>query len=175
MIKNLTVSGSITTNMQFVGGVLGWSNGADVINCVSMADIDCMGYSGGVVGTVRAGSSVISGCAFIGSLNSPYGTALGGILGHGAAGIELTIENCYTNVPGWLNGARTGITGQSSVGGIAGRIQDGSRVVSCYAAGSFTASSDAAPIIGMITSGSSAKNCYYCSDGYKYGHCQRQR
>ena len=169
VIKNLTVSGSITTNMQFVGGVLGWSNGADVINCISMADIDSMGYSGGVVGTVRAGSSVISGCAFIGSLNSPYGTALGGILGHGSANIELTIENCYTNVSGLRAGARTGITGQSSVGGIAGRIQDGSRIVSCYAAGSFTASSDAAPIIGMITSGSSAKNCYYCSDGYKSG------
>ncbi len=164
-IENVILaSGSINTSSLFVGGILGWSSGADVINCQNGAEIVCGGYSGGVVGTVRSGESVISGCCNTAGVTSAYGTAVGGIVGHLAANVSADVENCYNSGD---------VSGNMSVGGIAGALQDGHRIYNCYNCGKLTATGTftnvdgelvydlPGGIAGMATSDNSIENCYY--------------
>ncbi len=154
---------------SFFGGILGWSNGADVINCWNGTDITCGSYSGGVVGTVRGGESVISGCFNRGSVTGPESsTHLGGIVGHLDPGHPVTVEDCYN---------LGDIAGGYNVGGIVGALQDGPHTVTrCYNAGTVQAitvnpnmSGRAGAIVGNSTSKNTVKDCYYldgsCEEG----------
>ena len=152
VIKNVGVaSGEVNCRSSFVGGIVGWSNGADIINCYNGMDITASGYSGGVVGTVRSGESVISGCYNNGSISGT--TAVGGITGHLAANVEVTVENCYN----------TGsVSGTNNVGGIAGQIQDGHTVKNCYNVGKIISDSESAGgIIGYATRKNEVTNAYF--------------
>lgn len=169
VIKNVSlIGGKIQAgNLSFVGSIVGWSNGADIINCMSSADIYCSGYSGGIVGTVRdGGKSTISGCVFSGSIKSDYGTAVGGIVGHldtsrTGTSVEVTVINCYN----------TGsVSSSSTAGGIVGMVQDGNTIKNCYNIGSVSANnSSAAPIVSTITSKSIIENCFYNNNEFESG------
>lgn len=155
---------------SFFGGILGWSNGADVINCWNGTDIYCGSYSGGVVGTVRGGESVISGCFNCGNVTGPESsTHLGGIVGHLDTGHPVTVEDCYN---------LGDIAGGYSVGGIVGALQDGPHTVTrCYNAGAVQAitvnpnmSGRAGAIVGDSTrTENTVEDCYYldgsCDEG----------
>ncbi len=125
-------SGEIgSQTLSFIGAIVGWSDGADIINCWNGADITCSGWSGGIVGTVRdGGESIIRGCYNIGNVTARDG-AVGGIVGHLAAGghgteVSVTVSDCYN---------LGNVTAKDNAAGIAGRIQDGNTVVRCYNAG----------------------------------------
>ncbi len=153
VIKNVGVaSGEINCKSSFVGGIVGWSNGADIINCWNGLDITASGYSGGIVGTVRDGESVISGCYNVGNLTST-GSTVGGIVGHLAANVEVTVENCYN---------AGSVSGKNNVGGIAGQIQDGHAVKNCYNIGKIISDSESAGgIIGYATRKNEVTDAYF--------------
>ena len=157
VIKNVTIaSGEIgSSNLSFMGAVANWSNGADFINCKNAATVYGSGYSGGIVGTVRdGGESVISGCVNTGNI---YGrdTAVGGIVGHldtsrQSTSVNVMIENCYN---------RGEISGRSAVGGIAGKLQDGHKIINCYNIGKANAG-----VVDEMTSDNIVENSYYNSE-----------
>ena len=168
-------SGEIgSQTLSFIGAIVGWSDGADIINCWNGADITCSGWSGGIVGTVRdGGESIIRGCYNIGSVTARDG-AVGGIVGHLAAGghgtdVSVTVSDCYNLGT---------ITAKDNAAGIAGRIQDGNTVTRCYNAGVITVGGEnildgAGAIVSLLTSGSTVSECYYdaaqCDKGISSG------
>ena len=165
VIQNVGVaSGEIgRDNLSFVGAIVGWSNGADILNCWNGADIISIGWSGGIVGTVRdGGESVIRGCYNIGSVTNKYDSVVGGIVGHlstsgHGVNVSVTISDCYN--------AGT-ITAKDCAGGIVGRMQDGHTVKNCYNIGQVRVNGDnildgAGAIVGMATSDNEITNCYY--------------
>lgn len=169
VIKNVGVaSGEINApSTSFIGGIAGWSNGADFINCWNGADIYCAGWSGGIVGTVRdGGESTISACYNVGSIYGGYSGNVGGIAGHFSAGgngtsVSVLVTNCYNA------GAVT--TTSDTVGGIVGRVQPGHTIQNCYNAGKVTATGvnlidGAGGIASLVTSnGNTITNCYFDS------------
>ncbi len=174
VIRNVGVAsgeiGSDSGYSSFFGGILGWSEGADVINCWNGADIYCSSYSGGVVGTVRGGESAISGCFNRGNvIGHESSTHLGGIVGHLDTGHPVTVEDCYN----------TGdITGGYSVGGIVGAMQDGPHTVQrCYNAGTvktislnLSMSGRAGAVVGDSTRKENAvEDCYYLAGSCEAG------
>ena len=168
-------SGEIgSQTLSFIGAIVGWSDGADIINCWNGADITCSGWSGGIVGTVRdGGESIIRGCYNIGSVTARDG-AVGGIVGHLSAGghgtdVSVTVSDCYNLGT---------ITAKDNAAGIAGRIQDGNTVTRCYNAGAITVGGEnildgAGAIVSLLTSGSTVTRCYYdaaqCDKGISSG------
>mgnify|MGYP004497371415 FL=1 len=166
VIKNVGVAsgtiGSPDTYLSWLGGIVGWSNGADIINCRNGATVYASGYSGGIVGTVRdGGKSVIEGCYNVGSVVGKD-TGLGGIVGHidttreqGGTNVEVTVRNCY-NIGS--------VSGVSAVGGIVGKAQDGHTFENCYNAGDVTCSSEkyvAGGICGETTYDNTFTNCFF--------------
>lgn len=155
VIKNLTledykiqVHPASAGEGTYVGSVLGWGIGAEVVNCKASTGKD--GYitivndnnqiinAGGIVGRLQAAyantqNGVVSHCSFISSSSanvflegtgSPH--SIGGIVGHIVSADESAIAyvvNCYSN--GTVNG------GMHS-GGIAGTLGRFSSVANCY-------------------------------------------
>lgn len=156
---------SYATN--FLGGIAGWSNGADFINCWNGADIYAGGgYAGGIVGTVRdGGESLIQGCYNTGYIYSSNDGDLGGIVGHlstssNGTSVAVTIDSCYNLGE---------IYGHSGIGGIVGRAQDGHCIQNCYNTGKITAFYEfpntgihtGGAIVGSASDDNVVENCYY--------------
>ena len=93
-IRNLHVTGTITTDKQFTGGLIGgcWGN-VSIENCaVSTAinsTIDGAGGHGGIVGIHSSGTLTITGCVFDGSLLGTTTHSVGGFLGYRKSGAEI--------------------------------------------------------------------------------------
>ena len=162
VIKNVGIaSGEIGyETLSFVGAVVGYSNGADVINCYNGANVACSGWSGGVVGTVRNGSSVIKGCYNTGNITARNSVA-GGVIGHLSTGVNAVVSDCYN----------TGkVTAEDSAAGVVAKIQGGGNKLSnCYNVGEISVHgvnilTGAASIAAELTRGSTVENCYYNSD-----------
>lgn len=166
VIKNVGVAsgtiGSPDAYQSWLGGIVGWSNGADIINCRNGATVYASGYSGGIVGTVRdGGKSVIEGCCNAGKIVGKN-TSLGGIVGHidttreqGGTSVEVTVRNCY-NIGS--------VSGVSAVGGIVGKAQKGHTFENCYNAGDVTCTSEkyvAGGICGETTYDNTFTNCFF--------------
>ncbi len=167
VIRNVGVaSGEINAaNRTFIGGIVGWSNGADIINCWNGANILCSGYSGGIVGTVRdGGKSTVKGCYNIGTITASD-TRVGGIVGHlGSTNSEKTNEvlilDCY-NVGT--------ITAADVAGGIVGQMQNGHVIQNCYNVGTISVNGvnilqGAGSIVSATTRNNQIINCYYNSE-----------
>ncbi len=167
VIRNVGVaSGEINVkNRSFVGGILGYSNGADIQNCYNGADVSSGGYGGycgGIVGTVRdGGSSTISGCFNSGSISGH--SDIGGIVGHLATdsngtSVHVLLTDCYN--------LGTVTAFESNAGGIVGRVQDGHVLRSCYNAGTVTENAggsarDGGGILGLITDDNTVESCFF--------------
>ena len=104
-IKNLKVTGTITTTGQFAAGIVSgiWQT-TTIENCVTSVAISDNGSGdgthGGIVARISdkggADAIIIRNCAFLGSLNAPNRTGSGGILGwpDNAGEKQVIIENC---------------------------------------------------------------------------------
>ncbi len=148
-VQNLTVSGSISANSGFVGGIAGVAtNGASVSNCVNNISITAIDNVGGIVGYMPGGT--ISGCINNAVINAMNYT--GGIAG---------------DARGAISGSNNGgsVTGSALVGGIAGYAT--AVLTSCYNTGNisstgYTSSGGTGANLGGIAGYSSAaiSNCY---------------
>lgn len=111
-IKNLNVTGTITTDMQFAAGICSgiWDNGS-ILNCISDVTINdeypSEGYSSSVKSDATHGGILayvsnvdgednitVSNCLFSGTLNAPNRTGCTGVVGWTADNSKVHIKNC---------------------------------------------------------------------------------
>lgn len=105
-IKNLGVTGSVTSTGNGVGGIVGWGAGTIVIeNCFNAADINGKQGVGGIVGSPAAATGKINNCYNTGSITAAkYG---GGISGCGSTvSLCAVATNCFNM--GTVNCAASG-------------------------------------------------------------------
>ncbi len=82
-VKNLGVSGSVTSTGDYCGGIVAYVEGANIIGCYNKADVTGYKYIGGVVGYMRGDSysdhGTILGCYNLGNIKG--GSNVGGVVG----------------------------------------------------------------------------------------------
>ncbi|SHO53956.1 GLUG motif-containing protein [Anaerocolumna xylanovorans] len=126
-------------------GLFGYVDGGTVQN-LGIADVNITGggYTGGVAGSIDAGSTVQN--CYVTGIVSGEGYA-GGMAG--AAYGSSTVQNCYTT---------STVNGESYAGGIAGAAYGNSTVQNCYATGIVGGSGYAGGVAGCVDGGT-VKNC----------------
>ena len=148
-IKNLTVSGSITSTEKSAGGVVG--NGvAYIYNCYNKATIHGKGFTGGIGGNVCAPNAtlLIINCINTGEVYS-LNDRVGGIVG-GSSG-EIT--NCY-------NAGRV-IGEKYDTGGIVGQARWQVKITNSYNSGEIQSlNSRGAGITAFVYAETTVNNCY---------------
>ena len=149
-IKNLTVSGSITSTEKSAGGIVG--NGrAYIYNCCNKATIHGKGYTGGIGGNVWATGGdimLIINCINEGDIYSE-GT-MGGIVG-GSSG-EIT--NCYNN-------GKVITSGWEYAGGLVGQARLKLKITNSYNSGEVQSQQrNAAGITAFVYAETTVNNCY---------------
>ena len=101
-IKDLHVTGSITTSQPYAAGIIGRIDGlANITNCRSSIVIDSKvngaGYHGGLVGLVRD-EAIVTGCVFdgelLGSDTNHCSGMVGNLLDDGTYAATVTFNDC---------------------------------------------------------------------------------
>ena len=101
-IKNLKVDATLTSNSQYLGGIIGVARGnTTLINChvvwVSIiyykGDSNTPAYFGGFVGQVMDGTTTFSGCSFNGKFYGTSATYCGGFVGYRSRSSSVIVEN----------------------------------------------------------------------------------
>lgn len=128
-IKNLKVSGSITTdcygaNGSGIGAIVGYNSGSTIQNCYSTVNITSS-YSGGsnlvyggVVGYMSGG--IVSYCFVSSTINGNGKNRVGGIMGHHGGG---TVSHCT------FEGT---VSGGTNVGMIVGNTWSANNFTNCH-------------------------------------------
>lgn len=117
-IRNLRVSGNVTSTGTWIGGIVGYPTNTTVENCIFNGTVNGDQYVGGITGA--GSSSTITGCYTKGNVTGVQ--FVGGITGTG------NVTDCYSEAV-VANGA--------NIGGIAG--QNSGTVTHCYATGEVSA------------------------------------
>ncbi len=147
-IKNLTVSGSITSTENYAGGIVGKIFG-NIENCHNKATVKGKSYVGGVCGDGWANSGVVSikNCTNSGEVYSE--DRAGGIVG-GSSG---EVIGCYN---------KGTVSGFYYSGGIAGQSRQKLTVLDCYNAGKIigTTHTITAGIVAHVYAEVTVNNCY---------------
>ncbi|MCR9103311.1 MAG: hypothetical protein NXI25_25405, partial [bacterium] len=118
-ISNCYTTGTVQTQWNVVGGLVGVNSGSTISNCYSSCSVTQSGGGnlyqlGGLVGSNTSGAT-IENCYSTGSINVQSGTTyIGGLAGVNSSG---TIENCYST------GSITG--GSNNIGGLTNTINSG--------------------------------------------------
>lgn len=147
-IRNLNVSGTVSSTVNYVGGIVGKVQAGTIENCSfsgSVSSSKKSAYVGGIAGGLYSANVTISGCANTADVTGGYA---GGILGYWRK--AATIQNCYN----------TGsITGSDKAAGIVAHLNKGT-IEKCYSIGAVGgAAAQKGGIFGF--SGAAVKNCYY--------------
>lgn len=147
-IRNLNVSGTVNSTVNYVGGIVGKVQAGTIENCSfsgSVSSSKKSAYVGGIAGGLYSANVTISGCANTADVTGGYA---GGILGYWKT--AATIQNCYN----------TGsITGSNKAAGIVAHLNKGT-IENCYSIGAVGgAAAQKGGIFGF--SGAAVKNCYY--------------
>ena len=121
-IKDLKVTGNITSSTVYTSGLVGFAEGTNLIeNCIVTTTLNISSdYAGGIVGNGLNSNTTIRNCVFAGTINGVDGDRanIGGIWGY-CNGATPTLENClekgtYTHIasmhPVGLQGASGTIT-----------------------------------------------------------------
>ena len=152
-VKNLGVSGSVTSEINSVGGVVGYNYGT-IENCYNTGDIKGGNSVGGVAGY---NYGTVQNCYNTGDIKG--GTWVGGVAGYNYG----TVQNCYN----------TGdIKDGTYVGGVAGYNDRSGTVQNCYNTGAVTGSSSSYYIGGVAGYNYlwvNVTNCYYLTGTAKTG------
>ena len=172
-VQNLTVSGSVNSSGDYVGGIVGWNNG-NVINCAFSGSVSGNSYVGGVVGVVGDSSGSVKNCYNTGSVNgSAASNNVGGVVGRNDEG---HVTNCYNT--GSVNGSieAGGVVGLNlgnvencyNIGEVSGKISVGgvvgwnrSSVTNCYNTGSVSDGTYTGGVVGYNHSGGNVTGCYF--------------
>ena len=179
-VQNLSVSGTVNSSGDYVGGVVGYNNGGTVTGCIFSGSGSVSGSDrvGGVVGensgsvtnctntntgTVTGTDDYVGGVVGSnnnGSVTNSYNTGavsggegVGGVVGYNAVPPlgASSVTNCY-NIGD--------VSGKISVGGVVGSNNNGS-VENCYNTGSVKGSGNSVGgVVGYNQSGSSVTTCY---------------
>lgn len=118
-IKNLSVSGTITTTHKFAAGIVARVESGNVTleKCISNVTIDTTNYTdgnkndgthGGLVSVVGGGTTTINNCAFTGKMIGTSTTACGGIVGWTDSTVK--ISNTYVAAEFNLSASSSGNT-----------------------------------------------------------------
>ena len=175
-VQNLTVSGSVNSSGDYVGGIVG-NNSGTFENCAFTGSVSGDWYVGGVVGNNNGGT--VTGCIFSGSGSVTGVTGsyfVGGVVGKNS-GSNGSVEKCHNT--GSVSGSREdvgGVVGDNEgtvencyntgavsgsglyVGGVVG--QNSGPVENCYNTGSGSVSGNfVGGVVGWNDSGT-VKNCY---------------
>lgn len=183
-VNNVLVMDGLICGVENVGGIVGYAYGAQIANCVSNSEVRGDKAVGGVAGNI-AGSTTLSSCGMIGSINGTnttgeqsYTQNVGGVVGYNnRSSVKQSFsysdiiapEARYVggvvgnNAVGTIQNSysTSTIVGSSSCGGIVGNNQNGT-VSKCYTAGKVTAASLSGIAFGQ-TSGANVSECYYDS------------
>ena len=137
-VRNLRVSGSVTTTQSYAGGIAGLLGGNSTVeNCIFSGEVSSgSNTAGGIVGYINSSSARVAGCHTKGKVTATEKTA-GGIAGENYG----SIDGCYCE-------ADVTVTGSGgSAGGIAGDCTRGT-LTHCYATGSISGQSGVGGIVG---------------------------
>ncbi len=148
-IKNLHVSGTVSSSKSYVGGIVGKMQWGTLVGCSFSGNVSCTksdGYAGGLIGGSVTTSSSISGCYNAGSVS---GGVAGGIVGFAK---YTTIESSYNT------GA---VHGTKRAGGITGQLQNNGSIAHCYNTGTISGSAFASDIVDFLYSSSTIASCGY--------------
>lgn len=158
------VNEAVLNGEENVGGIIGDANGrynqsVNLVNCTNKGTVNGGSYHvGGIVGT--ANGTAISGCTNEGSVTGTYDTSIqlgnrgvGGIVGNAVDDVELT--DCQ-------NSGDIVAPEQEWVGGIAGRLHQGSSVEGCTNSGAIQGGDKTGGIVGYA-------DAYV--DGYQVAGC----
>ncbi|MFR8257345.1 MAG: S-layer homology domain-containing protein [Oscillospiraceae bacterium] len=147
-IRNLNVSGTVSSTVNYVGGIVGKVQAGTIENCSfsgSVSSSKSKAYVGGIAGGLYSANVTISGCANTADVTGGYA---GGILGYWKN--TAAIRDCYN----------TGsVTGSAKAGGIVGQLQKGS-IENCYSIGDIGGKASQKGGIFAFSS-ATVKNCYY--------------
>ena len=156
-IQNLSVTDSYIKSNDYVGGIVGYSNGGTVSNCFNsgtMTGEADYASVGGIVGGNMRGSNTVSNCFNSGTVTGGSKARVGGIVGFNDGS---TVSNC-SNI-----GTVTGGS-EARVGGIVGYSTAGNGMVTnCSNIGEVIGRDSGASvggIVGYIDNGN-VSNCYY--------------
>ena len=97
-IKNLVVTGSVTSSYRHASGLVGTLMGPCTLeNCLVSANISGTDFMGGLIGHSRLDNFTITGCVFNGTLTASGSGYTGGFNGWGGEPqtTEATITNCF--------------------------------------------------------------------------------
>ncbi len=103
-IKNLTVTGSITSSQKFAASIIGLSKGTVILEkCISKVTITSTvsddgtndGTNGGLVANVGGGELKINNCAFVGAYATSTATNSGGFVGWTNQAARTYITNSF--------------------------------------------------------------------------------
>jgi len=154
-IENLTVAGSVTAGSSS-GGIVGYAENTDIINCVNNATVSGGGnYVGGVVGRLRSfGAFGVQGCVNNAAIHS-----IGGWIG-GVAGYATRVVACVNH--GAVSGGTNSQTSYPMGGVMGGADSTQSTYVidRCYNTGAVTCDSLLAGGITGTVRSATLTNCY---------------
>lgn len=155
-IQNFSLAGTVSSNSDNVGSVVGYAKGAstikDIVSTVNITMTAAKSHLGGIAGNIESGTSVL-GCTYSGTLNAGSSTdSNGGIVGFANANCSGTIKYCF------FDGTLKTTGSNPQMGGILGYTNDTSNnfggVQNCYSCGTLTyagtSNSYANAIIGRI-------------------------
>ena len=147
-IINCSSAGDVNggDNSQFIGGLVGY-NGGSIHNCYSTGTVAGYSYLGGLAGENYKGD--ISNCYSEGAVSSGVNSGiLGGLVGENWEG---DINNCYSA------GAVSGGDNSEIIGGLVGYNNGG--ISDCYSTGTVTGHSYLGGLVGY-NDYCSISNCY---------------
>lgn len=105
-IKNLKVDGSITTNTNKIGGIVGECFGGTIESCYSSVDI--IGTEAidacyaGILARSSASGVLVNNCIYDGTIDAPSAGNMASIVGWAGDGCNATVSNCVFT--GTING-----------------------------------------------------------------------
>jgi sugar lactone lactonase YvrE len=144
-LKYVTVTGENAGWLNYsehIGGLAGYNGGA-ITDCCSISNVSIGISIGGLAGS-NTGS--ISKCCSTGAVYD--GRELGGLVGSNFG----NISNCYST------GNVTGLTGSSTLGGLAG-INSGGHIINCYSTANVSGTSSLGGLTG--DNNGTISSCYF--------------
>ena len=125
-IQNFTLEGTVSSNSDNVGSVVGTANGAtkiyNVYSSVNITMTAAKSHIGGIVGQIlqaEGKTGEIKGCTYSGTMNLGSSTdSNGGIVGYCGLNANIEIENCF------FSGSISSTGSNPCIGGILGYADD---------------------------------------------------
>jgi hypothetical protein len=178
-IDNCSVSGSVTGDYQYVGGLIGYVySGGTVTNCESSVNVTggTYNYTGGLIGYNKA---VVTNCSSSGTVTGSH-YYVGGLIGYN---YYSTIKNCTSsnsvNSSNYYTGGLIGYNYDADIqncsssctvnstsqytGGLVGKHEDGT-IEASFSTGNVTSTNDYTGGLVGRSEGAVIRYCYSTSD-----------